>query len=273
MNKKIGAHLSIAKGLGTLQEQMDLLEAEACAIFLKNQRRFAFKSISKKEISEFKKVNNPKMILPHGSYLINLANDTEGKMYDLFLDDLIRCDLLGISLYNFHPGFNKVKNMELSIKRIADAINKAHLSTKDVVVCIENMAGQGSVIGSRFEEIREIISQIENKKRIGVVLDTCHLFAAGYDIRTKESFACVMEQFEKIIGLEYLKGLHINDSKTELGSKKDRHEEIGKGKIGLEAFKYLMNSDIFDNMPLILETPNPEIYKDEITLLRSLVEK
>ena len=127
MHKKIGAHLSISKGLGTLQTQMDLIGAEACAIFLKNQRRFAFKTISKKEISEFKKVKNPEMVLPHGSYLINLANDTEGKMYNLFIDDLKRCDLLGINLYNFHPGFNKIKNMSLSIKRIAEAINKAHL--------------------------------------------------------------------------------------------------------------------------------------------------
>lgn len=274
--KLIGAHLSISKGLHTIQHQMDILDSETCAIFLKNQKRFESTDLNPLEVEKFKKmVKNPNIILPHGSYLINLANpETVEKNMNCLLDDLKRCNILGITLYNLHPG-SDVKKLGVSeaIKLISSNINIAMKKVPNVVICIENMAGQGNVVGKNFKELKMIIDGVEDKSRIGITLDTCHLFAAGYDIRTAEGFEKIMVDFKEIVGLEYLKALHLNDSKADLGSKIDRHESLGKGKIGIEAFRYIMNSKYFEDIPMVLETPEPEKYKDEIILLKSFIRK
>lgn len=271
MAKYVGAHLSISKGLYKIQKQMDDIDADACAIFLKNQRTYNFKPIADTDVEKFKNIKNPELVLPHSSYLINLANDAEGKAYRLFLDDLERCEKLNIPLYNMHPGSNTIKDYDQAIQNIIDGINKAISETRNVIVCIENMAGQGNVLGKTFKELHRIIEGIENKERIGVVLDTCHLFGAGYDVRTYKSFEKVMQEFDKVVGHKYLKGMHLNDSKMDLGTKKDRHEQLGKGKIGLECFKYIMNSQWFEDIPMILETPDDTKYKEEISLLKSFI--
>lgn len=275
-NYFLGAHISIGKGLYTVQEQMNMLKASTCGLFLKSQRTYNFKKIDDLSIKKFvSAVEMPEMLLPHSSYLINLANNNENltKSMDLLVDDLQRCNSLGIKMYNIHPGSDTNRIGKRSLKLIAENLNKAFAKIPNVRVLIENMAGQGNCLGSKFEEIREIIDNIEDKDRIGVCLDTCHLFAAGYDIRTSVSFDNVIQKFDELIGLKYLKAMHLNDSKNELNSKKDRHECIGKGKIGLEAFKFIMTNPIFENMPLILETPNPAIYCEEISLLKSFIKK
>ncbi|TBU07347.1 endonuclease 4 [Hamiltosporidium magnivora] len=275
--KLVGAHLSVVKGIYTVQEQMDLLGSETCAFFVKNQRRYFSSGMKIEDIEKFKKnIKNSEVLLPHGSYLINLGNpdpDILEKSVACLRDDLKRCNDLSIKYYNMHPGSDVKKRGIKCLKQIANKINEVIKDIPNVIILLENMAGQGTVVGSKFEELKEIFSNIEDKSRIGVCLDTCHLFGAGYDIRTEEKFRKVMNQFDKIIGLEYLKAMHLNDSKEPLGSKKDRHECIGKGHIGLEAFKFIMNNDIFDNKPLILETPEPEKYGEEIKLLKSLIEK
>ncbi|KAL6122672.1 Endonuclease IV [Nucleospora cyclopteri] len=269
MSKLLGAHLSISKGIHSVQLQMDNLKCDTCAIFLKNQRRFSFKPLEEEVVEKCRKsIKNPSILLPHGSYLINLANDKEERSYKVFLDDLIRCNQLEILLYNFHPGSNTQKNLREAIENLSKAINKAHKEVPNVIICIENMAGQGNVLGRTFEELAEIIKLIEDKERIGITLDTCHLFGGGYDIRTRDKFKKVMDEFDQKVGLKYLKAMHLNDSKCVLDSRKDRHEHLGKGFVGLEAFKFIMESELFDNIPLILETPDPAKYKEEIDLLR-----
>merc|ERR1712126_805002 len=221
MTKFLGGHLSISKGIHTIQKQMDEMEADTCAIFLKNQRRFTFKELQIDEIKKCEEeIRMSSLLLPHGSYLINLANDKDGRSYNLFVDDLKRCNSLNILLYNFHPGSNTQKNKEQAVKNLCDGINRAHKEVPNVIICIENMAGQGNVLGRTFEELAEIIDQVEDKSRIGITLDTCHMFGGGYDIRTKEKFSQIMEEFNKIVGLKYLKAMHLNDSKCELDSRK-----------------------------------------------------
>jgi len=192
----------------------------------------------------------------------------------LFLDDLKRCDMLGINQFTFHPGSHLGEcSVDDSIKYISESINIALGKTERVSILIENMAGQGNVIGSKFEELAKIIALVENKERIGVCLDTCHMFAAGYDIRTKDVFTKTFQKFDEVVGFQYLKGVHLNDSKVELGSNVDRHENLGKGKIGMECFKLLMNDKRFYNIPIILETPDESQYLSEIEMLYSFLEK
>lgn len=271
--KILGAHVSISKGIHTIQKEMEALNADTCALFLKNQRTFKFKPMENQAIENFKNcVKDPSVLVPHGSYLINLANpETIEKSYNCFLDDLKRCDQLGILYYNLHPGSDTKNLGPGALKLISENINKAIKEVPNVVVLLENMAGQGNVCGRTFEELRDIIDRVDDKTRVGVTLDTCHLFGGGYDIRTAEKFDKVMNKFKEIVGLEYLKAMHLNDSKAELNSRKDRHEQIGKGKIGVEAFKYLMNSDYFENIPMILETPDESKYKEEISFLKSCI--
>lgn len=274
-DKYVGAHLSIQGGIHLIFAKIKELRARAAALFLKPQRTFTTKPYLPEAIERFKMENTHEKLLPHGSYLINLAQPDKEKSvrsYNLFLDELVRCEQLGISMCNIHPGSN-VGKLPISdaCELISENINKAHKETKTVIVVIENMAGQGNTVGSNFKEIKMIIDGVENKSRVGVCLDTCHLFGAGYNIKTKEGFKKVMDEFDQVIGLEYLKGVHLNDSKEPLGSKRDRHESIGKGLIGLEAFSYIMNSPLFNNIPMILETPDPTKYKEEIELLYSLI--
>lgn len=274
MSKKlVGAHLSTSRGISTLQSEMESIKATTCAFFLKNQRRFDSSPLDEKEKNKFlKNTIHPELMLPHGSYLINMANTDPSKstkMYMCLVDDLRRCQQLGIKLYNVHPGSDVLGNRNKSLEKVVDTINRALKDTENIIVVVENMAGQGSVLCSTFDEINKIVSGVYDKERIGVCLDTCHLFGAGYDIRDRLSFNKTFDDFERIVGFRYLKGMHLNDSKMGLGSKKDRHENLGKGFIGLNAFKMIMKDDRFDNIPLILETPNTNLYGEEIKILRS----
>lgn len=225
-------------------------------------------------------------VLPHGSYLVNLAQTDKAKAtqaYDNFVDDLKRCDALGIKLYNFHPGSTGGETMESACQRIAAQLNKSHKATKSVITVLENMCGSGNVVGSKFEELRDIINLVEDKSRVGVCIDTCHTFAAGYDLRSPEAFAKTMAEFDEIIGMKYLKALHLNDSKAPFGSHRDLHANIGTGFLGLRAFHNIMNYEPFQNLPMVLETPidekgpdgksveNKQIWADEIKLLEGLI--
>lgn len=272
MTKHLGAHLSIAKGLHSVQDQMNLLNCDACALFLKNQRRFESTDLSQDAVDRFRQsVKRPDLILPHGSYLINLASPTSlEKSMPCLVDDLQRCHRLGLRLYNVHPGSDTTHlGIERATAHIADALNRAMKAVPDVIICIENMAGQGNTVGRTFSELKMIIEGVTDKTRIGITLDTCHLFAGGHDIRTGSGFERVMKEFKETVGLEYLKGVHLNDSKFDLGSRKDQHACLGEGKIGLEAFKYVMRSEDFEGVPMVLETPSPERFSEEIALLRS----
>ncbi|OAG29340.1 hypothetical protein NEDG_01413 [Nematocida displodere] len=272
--KFVGAHVSSQGGVDTVFERAASVNGRAVAMFLKNQKTYAAKPLDPGAVLRFQALKTHDHILPHASYLINLAQPDPEKArrsYALFLDELKRCEQLGILLCNFHPGSNVAKlPIEQACLLISENINRAHRETSAVIVVIENMAGQGSVVGASFGELRCIIDGVLDKARVGVCLDTCHLFGAGYDIRTKESFALVMEEFDRLVGLSYLKGMHLNDSKMPLGSRKDRHESLGRGLIGLEAFAYVMTSPLFTNIPLILETPDPSRYREEISLLYGL---
>jgi deoxyribonuclease IV len=252
-------------------------------IFTKNNNRWAAKPFTLDEVKGFRhkvEVSGLKEIVAHDSYLINLcATDKEmlKKSVEAFIDELTRCELLGIPYLNFHPGAHGGAGEEEGIKIIAESINKAHDQTKDfeVSTMLELTAGQGSAIGYRFEHLRMIIDLIDEPDRMSVCIDTAHLFAAGYDFRTPDTFKKTFDDFDKIIGLKRLKCFHINDSKKELGSRVDRHEHIGYGKIGLDGFRLLMNDKRFITIPKILETPKGKEMledKENLNVLISLIE-
>ncbi|WP_415899339.1 deoxyribonuclease IV [Neptuniibacter sp. QD48_11] len=273
----VGAHVSASGGVQNAPLNAKKLEANAFALFTKNQRRWVSKPLDAKTIASFKKncaaLNfKPEQILPHDSYLINLGHPEEEalqKSRDAFLDEMKRCEQLGLVYLNFHPGSHLRKiSEEECIARIAESLNWAIAQTESVVAVIENTAGQGSNLGFSFEQLAAIIDQVEDKNRVGVCIDTCHMFAAGYDIRTQESCAEVFEDFANIVGFEYLKGMHLNDSKGGLDSRLDRHHSLGQGEIGLEVFKFIMRDDRFRGIPLVLETIDETIWAEEIQLLR-----
>ncbi|EAN32617.2 apurinic endonuclease (APN1) family protein [Theileria parva strain Muguga] len=284
-NVYIGAHVSASGGPDNSVGNAYNILGQAFALFLKNQRTWNWTDLSKSAIEKFQ-INmlnhnyDPKFVLPHASYLINVANpdpEKRKRAFDNFLDDIQRCEVLGITLYNFHPGSTcGLCEKSEGIQHISDCINKALEMTKGVTIVLENAAGQKNVIGSKFEDLRQIIDKVEDKSRVGICLDTCHLFAAGYDIRTTEQFDEVMKEFDKVVGLKYLRAVHLNDSKSDLGSGLDRHENIGKGKLSEQTFRFIVNSPYFKNMPIILETPvpegNEEVYKQEVKLMYSLLE-
>ncbi|CDI84401.1 endonuclease V, putative [Eimeria praecox] len=285
--KFVGAHISAAGGVHNALVSCFNVKGQAFALFLKCQRKWVSPPLAESAIKGFKErcdqleMDKATQVLPHGSYLINVANPDKTKQenaYNALLDDLQRCESLGIKLYNIHPGSTVGDcSKEDGIRNIAAAVNRAHKDTKFVVVVLENMAGQKNVVGSKFEDLRDIINLVEDKARVGVCLDTCHLFAAGYDIRTAEKFEKVMEEFDSIVGYKFLKGMHLNDSKSELSSGLDRHELLGKGHLGLEPFKYIMrHPSRFKDMPLILETPDPtegSIWKKEIKQMYSFLDE
>ena len=280
--KFVGAHVSTAGGVFNAPLNAEKIGAKAFALFTKNQRQWKAKPLTDEAIKKFKdnlkKVKiSPKHVLPHDSYLINLGHPEEEKRrrsIEAFIDEVERCYLLGLKYLNFHPGSHLKKVSEKECLRIiADSINEIHGRTKEIILVLENTAGQGSNVGYRFEHLAEIIDMVEDKSRIGVCLDTCHMFAAGYDIRTESAYLKTMEEFDSIIGFKYLRGMHLNDAKSSFGSRVDRHQSIGKGNIGLEAFRLIMNDERLDDIPLILETPDPSIWAEEIKLLYSLVEK
>jgi deoxyribonuclease-4 len=252
--------------------------AKAFALFTKNQRQWQAKPYEKQTIEEFtenleKAGYAPEQVLAHDSYLINLGTadpDNRKRSLAAFIDELGRCRQLGIKLLNIHPGnhLNAVSEEEC-LGLIAQAINRALEQTSDVTVVLENTAGQGSSVGYCFEHLASIVEQVEDKSRIGVCYDTCHGFAAGYDIRTKKAFNATFADFERTIGFRFLRGLHLNDSAGELGNKKDRHRSLGKGAIGLTAFRLIMTDDRFEEMPLILETDDESLWPEEIKTLYS----
>ena len=279
--KFIGAHVSISGGVFNAPLNAEEIGAKAFALFTKNQRQWSAKPLTEEAITKFKenlkKVGiSPEHILPHDSYLINLGNPEEEKRrksIEAFVDEVNRCYQLGLKYLNFHPGshLRKVSEKEC-LKIIADSINEILERTKEVILILENTAGQGSNVGYRFEHLAEIINMVKDKSRIGVCLDTCHMFAAGYDIRTEKFYEKTMKEFDEVVGFKYLKGMHLNDAKSQLGSRVDRHHSIGKGNIGLDAFRFIMNDKRLNNIPLILETIDPSIWAEEIKLLYSLIE-
>jgi len=295
MNKKyIGAHVSASGGVENAPLNAKKIGAKAFGLFTKNQRQWVGKPLSKKSIDEFK-INlkeagiKAEHVLPHDSYLINLGHHLEDKLKksrDAFIDELKRAQQLGLKLLNFHPGSHlqkiakkdanydkKIEDAEYKcLDVIAESMNLAIEATKDsdVILVIENTAGQGSNLGYKFEHLAYLIDKSIDKSRVGVCIDTCHMFTAGYDIRDKESYNKTWQEFDKIVGFKYLKGMHLNDSKPPLGSRVDRHQSIGKGEIGLEAFKLIMNDERMNNIPLILETIDESIWEEEIKLLYSL---
>ena len=280
MSKFVGAHVSASGGVFNAVQNAQNIGAKAFALFTKNQRQWAAKPLDDETVEKFKNALSasgilPRHILPHDSYLINLGHpedEAREKSMDAFLDEVQRCSLLGLEKLNFHPGshLGKISEDEC-LERIADAINKTIAQTNGVKMVIENTAGQGSNLGWRFEHLAQIIDKIEDKSRVGVCIDTCHMFSAGYDIRTREAYDKSWAEFDKIVGFNYLMGMHINDSKAKFGSHVDRHHSLGKGEIGLDAFKFIMNDERMDDIPLILETIDESIWADEIALLYSFI--
>ncbi len=275
----IGAHVSAAGGVENAPLNAAKIGANAFALFTKNQRRWDAKPLTGKSIKAFR-ANCERLgfsadqILPHDSYLINLGHpeaEPLEKSRAAFLDEMQRCEQLGLRLLNFHPGSHLRKVDETTcLATIAESINLALSKTENVVAVIENTAGQGSNLGFRFEQLAAIIDQVEDKSRVGVCLDTCHTFAAGYDLRTPEACEQTFADFERIVGFEYLRGMHLNDSKGALESRIDRHHSLGQGEIGWAPFEYIMRDSRFEGIPLVLETIEPEIWEDEIQQLRAL---
>ncbi len=278
--KYIGAHVPTTNGVANAPLNAHNIGAKAFALFTRNPSRWNSKPISDSEAQLFKERcatygYKPEVILPHDSFLINLGAPDSEKLAlsrEAFLDELHRCSQLGLTMLNFHPGshLNMVTPDEC-IATIADSINMALDATLGVKAVIESTAGQGSNLGWKWEHIADIISRVEDKERIGVCVDSCHSFAAGYDLATDEGFAKTWQQFDEIIGLKYLCAMHINDSKKGIGSHVDRHATMGNGALGIRFFELLMADKRFDNMPLILETPEPEIWADEISRLYSMI--
>lgn len=276
--KKIGVHISASGGVENAPINASLIGAKTFAFFTKNQRQWKSPPLKEESIKLFKK-NCEKLgydledILPHDSYLINMGSPDPGirkKSEDAFLDELKRCELLGLKMLNFHPGSHRGEmSDEECLDLIANSVNNCLKRTEKVIAVIENTAGQGGSVGRNFEQIKYLIDQIEDKARIGVCLDTCHLFASGYDLRTKNSYEETIFKFEKIIGLTFLRGWHLNDAKSEFKSNIDRHDSLGKGKLGIEPFKFLVKDKRFENIPFILETPDPSLWEEEIKLLYS----
>ena len=277
--KYIGAHVSAAGGVENAPVNAHEIGAKAFALFTRNQRQWHSSPLTKKSIDLFsgnceKYGFSPSHVLPHDSYLINLGHpEQEGldKSREAFLDEMRRCEQLGLDRLNFHPGgsLGKISDDEC-LKRIAESINITLGKTHGVTAVIENTAGQGSNLGFKFEQIGYIISLVEDQSRVGVCLDTCHTFAAGYDLTSDASFNETFRLFDEAVGFQYLKAMHLNDSKKGLGSRVDRHDSLGKGTLGLEVFKRLMHDPRFDDIPLILETPDETLWKEEIQLLYSL---
>lgn len=277
--KRIGAHVSASGGVQNAPLNAKEIGADAFALFVKNQRQWSAKPLEKKNITEFDenlKLANIKKehILPHNGYLINLGHpedESREKSINAFIDEIERADLLGLKMINFHPGSHlRQISEEECLSLISKSINYIIANTTNIKLVIENTAGQGSNLGYKLEHLSYLITNTTNKDRIGVCIDTCHFFAGGYDIRSKKAYEKTMSEFDKLIGYKYLSGMHLNDTKNELGVKKDRHDSLGKGALGLEAFENIMRDKNIDEIPLILETINPEIWAEEIQILRQM---
>lgn len=276
--KWIGAHVSAAGGVQNAPLNAEAIGANAFALFTKSQRQWASKPLTETEIIEFK--NNCRdaqigleAVLPHDSYLINLGHPDDEKIEisrEAFTDEMRRCEQLGLKLLNFHPGshLNLIPISE-SLARVAESINRTLSVTRSCIAVIENTAGQGSNLGSHFEEIAEIIAQIKDPSRVGVCLDTCHTFAAGYDLSDTTACEKTFSEFDRIVGFRYLRAMHLNDSMKGLGCHVDRHASLGEGMLGLNVFRYILADPRFEQIPLVLETPDDTRWAEEIRLLRS----
>jgi deoxyribonuclease-4 len=280
--KYIGAHVSAEGGVQNAPINADSIGAKAFALFTKNQRQWFSNPLSAASIDAFrsnceKYDYKPFQILPHDSYLINLGHPEKEpleKSRASFLDEMKRCELLGLDRLNFHPGSHlKGLTIEDCLKRIAESINIILGKTKGVTAVIENTAGQGTNLGHTFEQIKLIIDNVEDKSRVGVCIDTCHAYTSGYDVKTEKGFKDTFKKFDEVIGLGYLKGMHLNDSKKDFGTHVDRHENLGTGFLGNSTFEFIMNDSRFDNMPLILETPEESLWEAEIKKLYSLIKE
>jgi deoxyribonuclease-4 len=279
--KYIGAHVSTSGGVEHAPKNAHSIGAKAFAMFSRNQRRWVSKPLTEKNIRLFKEHcqkggYDSRHILPHDSYLINLGHPERAALEQsrtAFLDEMQRCEQLGLQYLNFHPGshLNKIDPADC-LDRIAQSINLALAATAGVTAVIENTAGQGTNLGYQFEHLARIIENVQDKARVGVCLDTCHTYSAGYNIKTAAGFEQTLEAFDNIVGMGYLKAMHLNDSKKAFESRVDRHESIGRGVLGLEPFKFIMNDSRFDHIPMVLETPDPAIWAEEIQLLYRLVD-
>lgn len=280
-NKYIGAHVSATGGVENAVRNAHAIGARAFALFTRNQRQWKSAPLPQKSIELFQQLVaelgfKAEHILPHDSYLINMGNpdkEMRQKSVDAFVDEMTRCEQLGLKLLNFHPG-SHLKNIdeEGCLQLIADGVNHALNATRGVKAVLENTAGQGTNLGCRFEHLAYIIDRIEDKSRIGVCIDTAHTLAAGYEIRAAESYQAMWQEFDRIIGYQYLSGMHLNDSKKELGTRVDRHDSVGKGTMGMELFHLVMNDPHLDNIPIILETPDESLWAQEIALLYSFIQ-
>ncbi|MFA7582099.1 MAG: deoxyribonuclease IV [Proteiniphilum sp.] len=279
--KYIGAHISASGGVENAPLNAHAIGAKAFAFFTKNQRQWFASAYTAQNIDLFKARCeefgfSANYILPHSSYLINLGNPGEEeikKSRQAFFDEMSRCEQLGLNRLNFHPGshLNQIP-VDACLDRIAESINMALDRTNGVTAVLENTAGQGSNLGHTFEQLAHIINKVEDKSRVGVCLDTAHTLAAGYEIRTREAYEDTFQRFEAIVGFGYLRGMHINDSKKELSSRVDRHDSIGKGVMNLDLFSFIVNDPRFDDLPLILETPDETLWAEEIQMLYALIQ-
>ncbi len=280
--KYIGAHVSASGGVENAPRNAHEIGATAFALFTKNQRQWAAPALSAEQIAAFREAcrnygYTPQQILPHDSYLINLGHpEEEGlqKSRASFLHEMQRCEALGLDRLNFHPGshLKKISEQE-SLSLVAESINIALANTKGVTAVIENTAGQGSNLGYAFWHLAYIIERVEDKSRVGVCLDTCHSFAAGYDLSTELGCEMVFREFDEVVGFEYLRGMHLNDALKAVGSRVDRHSPLGEGFLGITPFRYIMQDKRFDDIPLILETPDESRWPEEIALLKSFAEE
>ncbi|MEL0583268.1 MAG: deoxyribonuclease IV [Candidatus Thiodiazotropha sp. (ex. Lucinoma kazani)] len=277
--KYVGAHVSASGGVENAPLNAQAIGAKSFALFTKNQRQWHAKPLTESSVVAFRENLDrtgikSEHVLPHDSYLINLGHpEPEGleKSRTAFLDEMQRCELLGLSLLNFHPGATLRKiSEEDSLQLVADSINQVLQQTQGVTAVIENTAGQGSTLGYRFEHLAAIIRGVEDKTRVGVCLDTCHTFVAGYDMRTEKSCENTFAEFDRVVGFSYLCGMHLNDSKPDLGARVDRHHSLGQGKLGWEVFRYIMHDKRFDDIPLVLETIDNSLWPDEIAALYAI---
>ncbi|WP_318377914.1 deoxyribonuclease IV [Enterobacter sp.] len=276
--KYVGAHVSASGGVANAAVRAAEIGATAFALFTKNQRQWRAAALTTATIDEFKTAcekhgYTSAQILPHDSFLINLGHpETEAleKSRHAFLDEVQRCEQLGLSLLNFHPGSHLSQIPEdACLARIAESVNIVLAQTEGVTAVIENTAGQGTNLGFKFEHLAAIIDGVEDKSRVGVCIDTCHAFAAGYDLRTPEECEKTFAEFDRIVGFKYLRGMHLNDAKSTFGSRVDRHHSLGEGNIGHAPFSWIMQDARFDGIPLILETINPDIWAEEIAWLKA----
>lgn len=277
--KRIGAHVSASGGVSNAPLNAAKIGADAFAMFVKNQRRWDAPPLSAKEITAFKDALrqsgiSAEHVLVHDSYLINLGHPREAereKSLNAFVDEIRRCEALGLKLLNFHPGshLNEI-SAQVCLDNIAESLNFAIADTSGIKLVLENTAGQGSNLGYDFAQLAYVIDKISNKDRIGVCIDTCHAFAAGYNLRSRQAYERTMSEFDRAIGYKFLSGMHLNDTKNELGVRKDRHESLGRGFLGLAAFENIMNDPNIDEIPLILETIDESLWAEEIALLRSM---